>query len=37
MSPLGNAILNSKTGDKLDFEINEIKRSYEVKAINIAK
>ena len=37
MSPLGNAILNSKTGDKLDFEINEIKRSYEVKEIRIAK
>ena len=37
MSPLGNAILNSKVGDKLDFEINEREYSYEVKNISVAK
>ena len=32
-----NAILNSKVGDKLDFEINEREYSYEVKNISVAK
>lgn len=37
MSPLGNAILNAKTGEKLDFKINDTQRSYEVVSIEIAK
>ncbi len=37
MSPLGHAILNSKEGQNLDFEINEVKHSYEVKEIKVAK
>lgn len=37
MSPLGNAILNSKVNDKLKFEINEHKYSYEVKDIAVAE
>ena len=36
MSPLGNAILNSKLNEKLKFEINEQKYEFEVKDIAIA-
>ncbi|MBQ0166164.1 MAG: transcription elongation factor GreA [Treponema sp.] len=36
MSPLGNAILNSKVNDKLKFEINEHDYAYEVKEIAVA-
>ncbi len=37
MSPLGHALLNAKEGQELDFEINEVKHSYEVKSIKIAE
>ena len=36
MSPLGNAIFNSKKGEKLSFVINEEKYNYIVKDIKIA-
>lgn len=36
MSPLGNAILNSRVNDSLKFEINEQNYSYEVKDIAVA-
>lgn len=36
MSPLGNAILNGKKGEKLSFEINERDYNYTVKNIEIA-
>lgn len=36
MSPLGNAILNSKLNDKLSFEINDKKYNLEVKDIAVA-
>jgi transcription elongation factor GreA len=37
MSPFGNAILNSKEGDNLEFVINERKCKYAVKQIVAAK
>ena len=37
MSPFGNAILDSKVGDSLEFTINERKNNYTVKSIKIAK
>ncbi|WP_149553716.1 transcription elongation factor GreA [Treponema pectinovorum] len=37
MSPFGNAILDSKVGEKLEFTINENKNSYTVKEIKLAK
>ncbi len=36
MSPLGNALLNAKEGQDLDFIINDVKHSYHVNAIKIA-
>ena len=36
MSPLGNAILNGKKGEKLTFEINERVYEYTVKDIKVA-
>ena len=37
MSPFGNAILDSKVGEKLEFTINEHKNDYTVKSIRLAK
>ncbi len=37
MSPFGNAILDAKVGDRLEFSINEHKNDYTVKSIKIAK
>lgn len=37
MSPFGNAILDAKTGDRLEFTINEHENDYTVKSIKIAK
>jgi transcription elongation factor GreA len=37
MSPFGNAVLNSKEGEKLDFEINDRKCKYTVEKIEAAK
>lgn len=37
LSPFGNAILDAKTGEKLDFVINEHQYSYTVKEIKAAK
>ncbi len=37
MSPFGNAILNSKTGEKRDFIINEQDRSYTIQKIEAAQ
>ncbi len=36
MSPLGNALLNAKEGQDLEFIINEVKHSYHVNAIKLA-
>ena len=37
MSPFGNAILDSKVGEKLEFTINEHENDYTVKSIKLAK
>lgn len=37
MSPFGNAILDAKAGETLEFTINEHKNNYTVKSISIAK
>src|SRR5574344_1017019 len=37
MSPFGNAIMDRKVGEEVDFEINEHKYSYTVKSITLAK
>lgn len=37
MSPFGNAILDSKVGETLEFTINENKNNYTVKEIKLAK
>ena len=37
MSPFGNAILDSKVGEKLEFTINEHENNYTVKSIKLAK
>ncbi len=36
MSPLGNAILNSKAGENLTFVINEVEYNFDVKKIEVA-
>lgn len=37
MSPFGNAIMDHKVGEDVDFEINEHKYSYTIKSITLAK
>ena len=37
MSPLGNALMNAKEGDDLNFEINEQNYAYTVKGIKAVK
>ena len=37
MAPFGNALLNAKKGDKVEFEINDRKYSYEVGKIKLSE
>ena len=37
MSPFGNALMNAKEGDELNFEINEQNYTYTVKGIKAVK